>query len=97
MNWDAVLADLANKVDDLERRLEEGVWEDLDQTPFAPPEVEDAMSPQQREWAVELLERVAACRRRLAGAMDETRHELDGIGARRDGARSYATSEASIP
>lgn len=96
MNWDAVLAELAKKVDDLERRLEEGAWEDLDAMPFAPPEVEDVMSPEQRERAVALLERVAACRRRLEGAMGETRSELDGFEARRRGARSYASTEASI-
>jgi hypothetical protein len=91
--WDAVLDDLADKVEELERRLGEGAWDDLESTPFAPPDVEGEMTAGQRAQAVALLERVAACRKRLQGSMDEVQGELDGLGARRHGARSYASSD----
>lgn len=95
MTWESVLEDLAAKVEGLERRLEAGAWEELDDTPFAPPDVEGTMTAEQRQRAVVLLERVAECRRLLKEGMQGAQQEIADIDARRRGARSYARSEAN--
>lgn len=93
MKWDTVLAELSAKVDELERRLESEAWEDLEDTPFAPPDMDEDMTPEQRERAVALLQRVADCRKHLQEGMQQAQRGLGELDARRDGARSYASSD----
>lgn len=93
MSWDEVLADLDAKVATLETTMEVKALEELDATPFAPPEVEGDMTPAQRTRAVALLERVGAARQRLEAPLAEQRRQLAGLDTRRRGARSYATSD----
>lgn len=93
MTWEQALDDLAARVDDLDRRLDQSAWDELDEVPFVPPAVVSAMTPEQHQRAAALLERVAACNRRLRRRMAETQAELSAIGDRKQGARAYAWSE----
>lgn len=98
-SWDAVLGDFAATLDEVQRRLAAGAWEDaaeaLADAGVGQPDAQP--TPDQIETGAWLLERSRAVQAQLAQAMESTRAELSTFGRRREAAAGYLMQSGSDP